>query len=113
MARLKEIWKKLKYWQKGGIVFGVFHIIVLSISIFLLIIGEKGVLLIIIFLEFPSLLVSGPLFSFVFKREMTIPDFAGYYWMVGFAFGTATWSLIGAFIGYLIDIIKNLGGDKK
>ncbi len=103
MTEIKEKWKKLKYWQKGGIALGVFHIMFLSIT--LLIIASEECNECAILIAFPEI-IPRLIFNSIFKLSNSKIDLWHFHdnaIIVMYALGTIVYSIFGVLIGYLID----------
>jgi hypothetical protein len=103
-GKIPSFWRRIRYWQKGAIVFGVIHII---LFISLLLIHEvfygfgKGVemgKLEFLILEIPLLFI-GDLFSHYFPIRYNVSYFSF------LIFGTFAYVLFGAAFGLFIDVI--------
>lgn len=115
MSRIREIWKKLKYWQRLGIIFGAFHVFISLISLLLIALNLHldGIFLYMM-IEIPTIHIVTKTINFFVAKELSFVYFFAVHYLFGYLVGTIIYTLIGALLGFTVDkLIILIRGKKK
>ncbi len=100
MQRIKEGWKKLRYWQKCGILFGIVHIVFLNLAFEGV---GQGRAYAVIIVETPLSLLSQVTYDLL-KIDVLSVFWGGVFHENSlFLVGTVSYMAIGGALGLLVD----------
>ncbi len=109
MKKIMEFWKKLKYWQKGGIIGSLVYLTYLILVWGILQSCEGGLGCAgLIVLVVPLAIISYPFNSFIERFINILPDFLGILtsWILMLFLTIIQGFLIGALIGLIVGKLK-------
>lgn len=100
MSTIKEIWKKLKVWHKWGIVFGILHILFLTLTLILCFIDPHGMKLGTLIPEFiPIIMLS--IIGYLTFSTINFGRLFNNIYLYDYVIGTIMYTLLGMLLGYL------------